>query len=163
MAESATSAAAHPEASRLSRTRANLAYLANPKTAAAPGSLVTRSSLKSLRYVLNFVFWRLVRYFKYAAIAAGTTALAGTVLGAALPAIGALVVPSVPVAAGMGLATAAIKFTWKHRGNHFRQAWLVGGEGRDAREDERRDAKDAEERFNRRAQRAAHSWSTEEF
>lgn len=48
--------------SKLSRTRANLAYLANPKATHPPPSLVTRSSLKTLRYVLRFVFWRLVRY-----------------------------------------------------------------------------------------------------
>lgn len=48
--------------SKLSGTRANLAYLANPKATHPPPSLVTRSSLKTLRYVLRFVFWRLVRY-----------------------------------------------------------------------------------------------------
>ncbi|GAA5990951.1 hypothetical protein JCM11641_007442 [Rhodosporidiobolus odoratus] len=153
----------HPEPpTKLARTRANLAFLANPK-AAAPTSLVSRSSLKSLRYVLKFVFWRLIRYAKYALIAAGTTALAGTVIGTALPWVGALVFPSVPVAACMGATTALIKFTWRHRGNRFRQGWLVGGEGRDARKDEAGDAKDAAERLTSRQARAQHSWSTEEF
>jgi hypothetical protein len=46
---------------------------------------------------------------KYAAIAAGTTALAGTLLGTAIPVIGALAVPSVPVAAAIGLTTSVIK------------------------------------------------------
>ncbi|CEQ39181.1 SPOSA6832_00706, partial [Sporobolomyces salmonicolor] len=153
----------HLPNTRLSRTRANLAYLANPKAAAAPGSLVTRSSLRTFRYVLKFVFWRFVRYAKYALIAAGATALAGTAIGAALPWVGALVVPSVPVAALMGLTTAAVKFTWRHRGNHFRQAWLVGGEGRDAKLDEARDAKDAEDRFANLHPRANHAWESESF
>lgn len=48
--------------SRLSTTRSHLAYLANPKNSPAPKSLVTRSSLKTFRYVLKFVFWRLLRY-----------------------------------------------------------------------------------------------------
>ncbi|GAA6000873.1 hypothetical protein JCM10207_004700 [Rhodosporidiobolus poonsookiae] len=167
MATEAHPATAAPhETSRLSRTRNNLAFLANPKTAPAPASLVTRSSLRTFRYVLKFVFWRLVRYAKYALIAAGTTALAGTVIGTALPWVGALVVPSVPVAAAMGTATALIKFTWRHRGNRFRQGWLAGGEGRDARKDEAGDAHEASQAFSKgeqRRQRAQHSWSTEEF
>lgn len=42
-------------------------------------------------------------------IGAGTAALAGTVLGTALPWLGALIVPSMPVAAAMGATTALIK------------------------------------------------------
>lgn len=115
--------------SRLSTTRSHLAYLANPKNSPAPKSLVTRSSLKTFRYVLKFVFWRLLRYAvrtnpvaavlhradlrffeqKYTLIAAGSAALAGTVIGTALPWVGALVFPSVPVAAAMGATTALIK------------------------------------------------------
>ncbi|BGP13242.1 hypothetical protein JCM10213_004988 [Rhodosporidiobolus nylandii] len=154
----------HPEhSSKLARTSANLKYLVNPATATAPGGLVSRSSLKTLRYVVKFVFWRLVRYAKYALIAAGTTALAGTVIGTALPWVGALVFPSVPVAAAMGATTALIKFTWRHRGNRFRQGWLAGGEGRDARKDEAGDAHEAADRLNRRQKRAEHAFSTEEF
>ncbi|TNY23987.1 hypothetical protein DMC30DRAFT_239307 [Rhodotorula diobovata] len=148
--------------SKLSRTRANLAYLANPKATHPPPSLVTRSSLKTLRYVLRFVFWRLVRYAKYAIVGAGAAALAGTFAGAALPWVGALLVPSVPVAAAMGATTALIKFTWRHRGNHFRQGWLSGGDG-DPRADEARDANESAQAFNRSAERAQRSWSTEAF
>ncbi|BGP37175.1 hypothetical protein JCM10450v2_001081 [Rhodotorula kratochvilovae] len=155
--------AEHIPASKLSRTRANLAYLANPKGAHAPGSLVTRSSLKTVRYVLRFVFWRLVRYAKYAIVGAGAAALAGTFAGVALPWVGALIVPSAPVAAAIGATTALIKFTWRHRGNHFRQGWLAGGEGRDPRADEARDAHESAEAFSHSAKRAEHSWSTEAF
>ncbi|GAA5910913.1 hypothetical protein JCM6882_001930 [Rhodosporidiobolus microsporus] len=166
--EAAPTTPVHPEpTTRLGRTRANAAYLINPTTAAAPRSLVTRSSLKTVRYVLKFVFWRLVRYAKYALIGAGTAALAGTFIGTALPVVGALIVPSMPVAAAMGATTALIKFTWRHRGNHFRQGWLAGGEGRDARKDEQRDAADANEQLkgeiNRRQRRAEHAFSTEAF
>jgi len=114
---------------------------------------------------VQFVFWRLVRYFKYAAIAAGTTALAGTAIGVALPWLGALIVPSVPVAAAMGLTTSVIKYTWHHRGNRFRQGWVAGGEGRDAKADEENDAHDAAREFERPQvhPRAADSWSTEAF
>lgn len=50
------------QSTKLTQARAGLAYLVNPATHPAPGSLVTRSSLKTFRYVLKFVFWRLVRY-----------------------------------------------------------------------------------------------------
>lgn len=46
---------------------------------------------------------------KYAIVGAGAAALAGTFAGAALPWVGALLVPSVPVAAAMGATTALIK------------------------------------------------------
>jgi len=65
MASTAAPASGEPlpaTTSKLARTRANLAYLANPKAAGAPSSLVTRSSLKTFRYILRFVFWRMVRY-----------------------------------------------------------------------------------------------------
>lgn len=50
------------QSTKLTQARAGLAYLVNPATHPAPASLVTRSSLKTFRYVLKFVFWRLVRY-----------------------------------------------------------------------------------------------------
>lgn len=115
--------------SKASNVKANLSYLLRgPASSLQPASLTTRSTLRSLRYVFKFAFWRLVRYFvsfsrrrreggelmrafsqKYAAVAAGCTALAGTMAGAALPWVAAIAVPSVPVAAAIGLTTAAIK------------------------------------------------------
>lgn len=115
-----------------SSLKTNLAYLVKGPTGTAlrPSSLQTRSTLRSLRYLSKFVFWRLLRYLcvallagswarsadvmrrrssKYAALAAGATALAGTALGASLPWIAAIAVPSVPVAAAIGLTTAVIK------------------------------------------------------
>ncbi|GAA6008674.1 hypothetical protein JCM11491_003392 [Sporobolomyces phaffii] len=147
-------------ATTLNRTKANLRYLVNPATTTAPNSLVTRSSLKTFRYVLRFAFYRLLRYAKYAVIAAGATALGGTSIGTALPWVGAVIFPSLPVAAAMGATTALIKFTWRHRGNHFRQAWLVGGEGRDPKADEANDASDASREWQRTGvhPRATKAW-----
>ena len=100
-------------------------------------------------------------YQKYAAIAAGTTALAGTLLGGTLPIIGALLVPSIPVAAAMGATTAAIRWSWAHRGNHFRQAWIVGiEEGRIKKKDAKIEAEEAvrEEVRSRGNRRAEKGW-----
>ncbi|GAA5924273.1 uncharacterized protein JCM15063_005588 [Sporobolomyces koalae] len=158
---STTTAAEASTASSLNRTKANLRYLANPATSPGPNSLVTRSSLKTVRYVLRFAFYRILRYAKYALIAAGATALGGTVIGTALPWVGALVFPSLPVAAAMGATTALIKFTWRHRGNHFRQAWLVGGEGRDPKADEANDANDSSWESKGVNPRATRAWNSQ--
>ncbi|GAA5835368.1 hypothetical protein JCM5353_001757 [Sporobolomyces roseus] len=145
----------------LDRTKANLRYLANPTSTGAPKSLVTRSSLKTFRYVLKFAFYRILRYGKYALLAAGGTLIGGTVIGTALPWVGAIIFPSLPVAAAMGATTALIKFTWRHRGNHFRQAWLVGGEGRDPKADEANDAREASFENKGIHPRATKAWSNQ--
>lgn len=94
----------------LATAKTNLRYLiSGPGGAAAPASLTTRSALRTTRYVLRFLFWRLLRYGKYALIAAGTSALAGSALAGVVPIAGAILVPSVPVAAAIGLTTAVIK------------------------------------------------------
>ncbi|KAK4056258.1 hypothetical protein OIO90_002701 [Microbotryomycetes sp. JL221] len=157
-----------PTKSNASALRTNLTYLVKGSagaSAVAPKAWTTRTGLSTLRYTLKFVFWRLVRYFKYSLIAAGSAALAGTIIGPMVPIVGALAVPSIPVAAGIGLTTAVIKFGWRHRGNHFRSGWLASGEGRDARLDEQRDAQDAADDFNepvrRRQHRAEHAWGSQ--
>lgn len=65
----------------------------------------------------------------------------------------------------MGLTTSVIKYTWHHRGNRFRQGWRAGGEGRDARMDEKADAKEAAREFERPElnRRAGQAWANEGF
>ncbi|KAI5477553.1 blue-light-inducible Bli-3 protein [Pseudohyphozyma bogoriensis] len=113
MAEQAqsTPTAAGPAAQSHTALRTNLTYLIKgPANAAAhPASLRTRSILRTTRYVLKFVFWRLVRYFKYALVGAGVAALAGTFGATMLPWVAAVAVPSVPMAAALGLGTAVVK------------------------------------------------------
>ena len=58
----AEAATAPATSSRVANVKQNLRFLANPASGAKPSSLVTRTSLSSLRYVLKFAFWRLVRY-----------------------------------------------------------------------------------------------------
>ncbi|SCV72668.1 BQ2448_4205 [Microbotryum intermedium] len=149
----------------LQSAKTNLSYLVRGPQAggARPASLTLRTALRSTRYVIKFVFWRLLRYFKYTLIAGGTAALAGTVIGSIVPVAGALLVPSIPVAAAMGLGTAVFKFGWRHRGDHFRQGWLVGGEGRDARADERNDAEEAQGDPVKIHPRANKAWAFESF
>lgn len=67
--------------STLQSTRTNLAFLVNPANAPVPASRRTRAFLKTARYTLRFLFWRLYRYAKYAAIGSITALVAGTAIG----------------------------------------------------------------------------------
>lgn len=69
-----------------------------------------------------------------------------------------LIIPSL-----CALNLRVLQFTWRHRGNHFRQGWLAGDEGRDARADEARDAHESAQAFSRSTARGNHAWSTEAF
>lgn len=51
--------------SKVSAVKNNLKFLVNPTSGPKPSSLVTRSSLQSLRYVLKFAFWRMIRYCEF--------------------------------------------------------------------------------------------------
>ena len=67
--------------SRLTQTTNTLKYLYDPTHGPQPSHLRTRSLLRSARYIAIFIFWRLVRYAKYAAMGALATAVAGTAIG----------------------------------------------------------------------------------
>lgn len=55
------------ENTALARARVQLSYLYNPKAATqAPGRFRTRALLRSLHYIGVFIFWRAVRWAKYA-------------------------------------------------------------------------------------------------
>ncbi len=78
MAKSETSTEVQADlrsSSALASAKHNFAYLYNPSsTAHRPARIRTRALLRSLRYIGIFIFWRIVRYAKYA--------LVGTLLAA---------------------------------------------------------------------------------
>lgn len=82
-------ALAQQSSSALKNARRNFSYLINPTTAGADQPrLRTRALLRTLRYISQFVFWRVVRWAKYAAVGAlvaavGATAFGSVVTGAA--------------------------------------------------------------------------------
>lgn len=70
---SATTPRAPPkeqEPSRFDSLKNNVSYLAygSAAGAAVPASFKTRTILKTTRYVLKYIFYRLIRYAKYAVI-----------------------------------------------------------------------------------------------
>ena len=126
---------------RLQKTTSHLKYLYSPSTANQPTHLRTRTLLRSFRYLALFVFWRVVRYAKYAATGALIAAVSGTAIGGLVSGVGFLVAPTgVLGGAGVGLVWALAKFGWRRVGKGRK-----GGAGEDPRRDEREYAKGAEE------------------
>ncbi|KAF2683806.1 hypothetical protein K458DRAFT_443344 [Lentithecium fluviatile CBS 122367] len=130
-------AASNPpfQSTTLQRTRANLSFLVNPSTAPAPASRRTRAFLRTARYTLKFIFWRLVRYAKYAAIGSLTALVAGSAIGSVASGAAFFIAPTGIVGgAAVGLLWGVGKFGWR------RLARKAGKGTGDARRDERDDA-----------------------
>jgi len=103
---------------------------------APAGSLRRRSFLQATRYILKFIFWRLVRYAKYALVGAAVAAVGTGVLGTVTTGAGWLLFPtSIPAGMVMGTVIGTVKFGWQHFGHAKKRDWHG-----DARLDERNDA-----------------------
>jgi hypothetical protein len=125
--------------SRLARAGDSMRYLYDPKNGPQPSHLRTRTFLRTLRYATIFLFWRLVRYAKYAAVGAIVAAVSGTVIGSIASGAAFVVAPTGIIGgASMGLIWAVAKFG-------FRRARVRMGkhgktDGADPRLDERADS-----------------------
>jgi hypothetical protein len=74
--------------SALISARRNLSFLINPSKAGtgnSPTRLRTRALLRTLRYISIFVFWRVVRYAKYIAIASVVASVGAAASGVIAP------------------------------------------------------------------------------
>ena len=130
--------------SKLTRTTNTLKYLYDPTHGPQPAHLRTRSLLRSARYIAIFLFWRLVRYAKYAAMGALATAVAGTAIGSVVSGAAFVVAPTgILGGAGAGVLWAVGRFGWRRA--RARVQGRGSGRGEDARSDERRDAEGEEE------------------
>jgi hypothetical protein len=105
--------------SALSSAKTNLRYLFAPDSPNTrhPAHLRTRALLKSLRYIGIFVFWRIVRYAKYAIVgsvvaAIGASAFGGVVSGAAF----VLAPPTLLTSVGIGAIWAMGKWGFRKMG-----------------------------------------------
>lgn len=102
--------------SALRSAKHNLHYLFAPDSpnAPRPARLRTRALLKSLRYIGIFVFWRIVRYAKYALVgsvvaAVGASAFGGAISGAAF----VLAPPTLLTSVGIGAIWAVGKWGFR--------------------------------------------------
>jgi len=119
----------------LQTAKRNLQFLYDPSSPNAPTKRRTRYFLRTLRYTLKFLFWRLVRYAKYAAVGALTAAVAGTAIGSVASGAAFVLAPTGVVGgAGVGLLWGLGKFGWRTLARRVRSGEVHGA---DAREDER--------------------------
>ncbi|KAI4851574.1 hypothetical protein E4T44_02045 [Aureobasidium sp. EXF-8845] len=127
--------AAQATSSTLQTAKRNLQFLYDPSSPNAPTKRRTRYILKTLRYTLKFLFWRLVRYAKYAAVGALTAAIAGTAIGSVVSGAAFVIAPTGIVGgAGVGLLWGLGKFGWRTLARRVRSGDVHGV---DARADER--------------------------
>nr|POE98786.1 hypothetical protein CFP56_73664 [Quercus suber] len=89
---------------RLAAAKTSIKFMLDPQTGPQPTQLRTRAFLRSLRYVTIFLFWRLVRYAKYAAVGALVAAVGSTAIGSVLSGAAFVVAPTgILGGAGVGL------------------------------------------------------------
>jgi hypothetical protein len=81
--------------SALTSAKQNLHYLFAPNSPSAPrpAHLRTRALLRSLRYIGIFIFWRVVRYAKYALVGSVVAAVGATAFGGLVSGVGWILAP----------------------------------------------------------------------
>jgi len=101
--------------SALSAAKRNLRYLYDPESAkvvgARPGAFRTRALLRSLRYIGIFVFWRIVRYAKYALIGSVMAAIGASAIGSGAAFV--LAPPTMLSSIGVGIIWAIGRWGFK--------------------------------------------------
>lgn len=119
--------------SALKNAKRNFNYLLAPSGNAQPKRFRTRALLRTFRYIGQFIFWRVVRWAKYAAVGAvvaaiGATAVGSVVTGAAWIAAPPTIFSSVIAASVWGVG--------KYMARKLHKRWAVTGkdEGHEARE-----------------------------
>lgn len=122
--------------SALASAKQNIGYLLDPKGSPAPGKFRTRAFLRSLRYISIFIFWRIVRYAKYALVGSAIAALSATAIGGAVSGVGLLLAPSTLFgSAGIGLIWSIGKYGFRKMGVGPRGAKHVSVEREGIRKD----------------------------
>jgi hypothetical protein len=130
--------------SALHSAKRNLHYLFAPNSPHAPhpAHLRTRALLRSLRFIGIFIFWRIVRYAKYALVgsvvaAVGASAFGGVVSGAAF----VLAPPTIASSLGIGLIWMVGKWGFRKMGVAEKVAGNAEGRVRKEAEGVRQDGR----------------------
>ena len=104
--------------SALASAELNFKYLYSPETATtAPARLRTRALLRTFRFLGIFVFWRIVRYAKYALVGSILAAVGATAFGGAISGVGFLLAPpTIATSVGIGAIWAMGKWGFRRMG-----------------------------------------------
>ncbi|CZS99606.1 uncharacterized protein RAG0_07938 [Rhynchosporium agropyri] len=123
--------------SALHSAKANIKFLFAPDspTSPRPAHLRTRALLRSLRYIGIFIFWRVVRYAKFALVGSIVAAVGATAFGGMVSGVGfVLAPPTILGSLGIGTAWALGKWGFRKMGVGDRVVKGVEREGRVSRE-----------------------------
>lgn len=112
MSTSTTSAEPPSKLKSLQNNATYLLYGSSAGAAARPASLTTRSILTTSRYILRYLFWRVVRYGKYALLGAVATTIGGSALAAVSSGAAMLIAPSFMTATALGIGWAVAKVSF---------------------------------------------------
>ncbi|KAH8660822.1 hypothetical protein BGZ60DRAFT_414105 [Tricladium varicosporioides] len=102
--------------SALASAKRNIQFLFSPDspTSPRPARLRTRALLRSVRYISIFVFWRIVRYAKYALVGSVLAAVGATAFGGVISGVGfVLAPPTLLTSVGFGILWAAGKWGFR--------------------------------------------------
>ncbi|KAK5078286.1 hypothetical protein LTR64_003305 [Lithohypha guttulata] len=121
--------------SALINARRNFNYLVNPTTSPTtdrPTRLRTRALLRTLRYLTQFIFWRIIRYAKYAAYGAIAAAVSATAIGTFVSGVGWVLAPP---SFGASIIAMSVWGTGKFVARRLHRRWQTTG--KDAGEERR--------------------------
>lgn len=111
--------------SALKNARRNFNYLFNPGTSTdRPGRLRTRALLRTVRYIAQFVIWRLVRWAKYAAVGMAVATVAATGFGTVVSGAGFVLAPT---GIAGSIVAASVWGVGKYLARKANRRWKVAG------------------------------------
>ena len=120
----------------LINARRNFSYLMSPQSATdRPARLRTRALIRTVRSIGQFIFWRLVRWAKYAAVAGVVAAISATALGSAGSGVAWI---AAPPTIGASIFAACLWGVGKFAARRLHNRWKStgGDQGEIAREDQ---------------------------
>ena len=124
--------------SALVSAKRNLNYLFSPNSAERPGRFRTRALLRSVRYISQFIFWRLVRWAKYVAVGGLVAAIGATAIGGAVSGVAWI---AAPTSIGASIFAAGVWGVGRFAARRLHARWTkhggdVGAEVRERAEDQ---------------------------
>ncbi|EXJ92190.1 hypothetical protein A1O3_00740 [Capronia epimyces CBS 606.96] len=128
--------------SALAKARRNLKYLISPTSPGAekPARLRTRALLRTLRYVSQFIIWRLVRWAKYVAVGSLVAAIGATAIGGAVSGVAWL---AAPPTFGASIIAASVWGVGKFVAGRLHKRWeKEGGDAGEAMRERVEDTQD---------------------
>lgn len=112
--------------SALKNAKRNFAYFIHPSSQnnARPARLRTRALLRTLRYVTQFILWRLVRWAKYVAVGTLVAAIGATAFGSVVSGVAWI---AAPPTIGASVLAAGVWGTGKFAARRLHARWKTTG------------------------------------